>query len=92
MGRAVVRATFQIGKRGKVAGVYVEDGSVVRNAVARLLRGGEKLHQGQIVSLKRFAEDVKEVAQGHECGVGLEGFQDFHEGDVLEVYKKERVS
>lgn len=92
IGRAVVRASFQIGKRGKVAGVYVEEGSVVRNAMARLVRDGERLHQGQIVSLKRFAEDAKEVAQGFECGVGLEGFQDFREGDTLEVYKVERVS
>jgi translation initiation factor IF-2 len=91
LGRAVVRAVFDIRKRGKVAGVYVEEGVVRRNARVKVLRGEELLYDGQIASLKRFTEDVKEVSTGLECGVGLDGFQDFQEGDILEVYTKERV-
>jgi translation initiation factor IF-2 len=91
LGRAKVRAVFQISRRGKVAGVYVEEGEIRRNAQAKVIRDGEALYDGQIASLKRFKDDVKEVAAGFECGVGLDGFEDFEEGDTIEVYKKERV-
>ncbi len=92
LGKAEVRAVFQISKRGRVAGVYVEEGVVRRNAHARIVRDGEVIYDGQIASLKRFADDVKEVTEGFECGVGLEGFGDFQEGDIIEVYEEERVS
>lgn len=91
LGRAKVRAVFHISKRGKVAGVYVEEGGIRRNAQAKVIRDGEVVYDGQIASLKRFKDDVKEVAAGFECGIGLDGFEDLEEGDIIEVYKKERV-
>ncbi len=92
IGHAEVRATFRISKVGNIAGVYVEDGIVKRNARARVLRDDEEISDGAISSLKRFTEDVSEVAAGLECGIGLDNFQDFEEGDILEVYRKERVA
>ncbi|TKJ31817.1 MAG: translation initiation factor IF-2 [Chloroflexi bacterium B3_Chlor] len=92
MGHAEVRATFRASKLGRVAGVYVEDGVVKRNAQAKVLRDNEEIYDGTITSLKRFTEDVKEVTEGLECGVGLADFTDFEEGDIIEVYKKERVA
>lgn len=92
VGHAEVRAIFKIRRVGKVAGVYVTDGQVLRNGLARVLREGQVIHEGPLASLRRFTEDVKEVNTGFECGIGLEGFDDFTEGDVIEIYKKERVS
>jgi len=92
IGHAEVKAIFNIPRKGKVAGLYVSDGKVTRDALARIIRGeGEVVYEGQISSLKRFAEDVKEVNAGYECGLGLEGFEDFKEGDTIEFYKRERV-
>ena len=91
MGHAEVRAVFHIRRRGNVAGCYVTDGEVARNAWARVLRGGEEVFDGQVDSLKRFQEDVTEVKAGFECGVGVAGFDDLEEGDVLEFYREERV-
>jgi len=91
IGHAEVRAIFRIPQRGKVAGVYVTDGQVTRNALARISRNGEVVYDGRVNSLKRFTEDVKEVNTGFECGVGLEDFNEFVEGDVIEFYRKERV-
>jgi translation initiation factor IF-2 len=91
IGHAEVRATFRIPQRGKVAGVYVTDGQVTRNALARISRNGEVVYEGRVNSLKRFTEDVKEVNTGFECGVGLEDFDEFVEGDIIEFYRKERV-
>ncbi len=92
LGHAEVRASFRASKLGRVAGVYVEDGAVKRNAQVRVLRDSEVIYDGAINSLRRFTEDVNEVPEGLECGVGLDGFTDFVEGDILEVYKKERVA
>jgi translation initiation factor IF-2 len=91
IGKAEVRATFEIPKVGRVAGCYVLEGEVRRNARARLFRQGEQKFEGPIASLKRFAKDVREVKAGYECGIGLEGFHDIQVGDVLEFYVKERV-
>jgi translation initiation factor IF-2 len=91
IGKAEVRATFEIPKVGRVAGCYVLEGEVRRNARARLFRQGEQKFDGPIASLKRFAKDVREVKAGYECGIGLEGFHDIQVGDVLEFYVKERV-
>ncbi|MGD2206522.1 MAG: translation initiation factor IF-2, partial [Anaerolineae bacterium] len=91
IGHAEVRAVFRISRRGNVAGCYVTDGLVSRNAMVRVQRGGEELFDGSVDSLKRFQEDVTEVREGFECGVGVAGFDDFEEGDVLEFYKMERV-
>jgi translation initiation factor IF-2 len=91
MGHAEVRAVFHIRRRGNVAGCYVTDGEIARNAWVRVLRGGEEVFDGQVDSLKRFQEDVAEVKAGFECGVGVAGFDDLEEGDVLEFYREERV-
>jgi translation initiation factor IF-2 len=91
IGHAEVRAIFDISKVGKVAGVYVLDGIIKRNALARISRDGEKVYDGRVASLKRFKEDVTEVRAGFECGVGLEGFQEFVIGDIIELFKRERV-
>ncbi|HPL29092.1 MAG TPA: translation initiation factor IF-2 [Anaerolineae bacterium] len=92
IGHAEVRATFRIPKIGTIAGSMVTDGTAARNARVRVLRAGQPLHEGRVASLRRFTEDVREVAPGHECGVGVEGFDAFEVGDVLEFYRKERVS
>ncbi len=92
IGHAEVRAIFGISRIGKVAGVYIEDGTVKRNARVTVLRDSEEIYDGTINSLKRFTEDVTEVPTGLECGIGLDNFQDFEEGDILEVYTKERVA
>jgi len=92
MGHADVRAVFRIRRRGNVAGCYVTDGLVTRNAWARVQRNGEEIFDGPLDSLKRFQEDVSEVRTGFECGLGIAGFDNFREGDVLEFYKEERVS
>jgi len=92
IGHAEVRAIFKISKVGKVAGVYVLDGKITRDALARIQRDGNVVYDGRVASLKRFTEDVKEVNAGFECGLGLEDFQDFVEGDIIEFYKKEKVS
>jgi translation initiation factor IF-2 len=90
VGDAEVRATFRVSKVGVVAGCYVRHGEARRNAYARVFRGGEKIHDGRVASLKRFEKDVREVRAGFECGVGLEGFEDFEVGDMIEFYVKER--
>ena len=90
VGEAEVRATFRVPKVGVVAGCHVRRGEARRNARARVFRGDQQLHDGHIASLKRFEKDVREVRTGFECGVGLEGFQDFEVGDVIEFYVQER--
>ncbi len=92
LGHAEVRATFRVSKLGRVAGVYVDDGSVLRDARVKVLRNGEQVHEGGIVSLKRFTEDVDEVPAGMECGIGVDNFTTFEEGDILEIYRRERVA
>ena len=92
VGRAQVLAVFRIPQRGRVAGVRVIDGKALRSAMVRVLRDGKVIHDGKMASLRRFTEDVSEVGTGFECGIGLETFRNFEEGDVLEFYRKERVS
>lgn len=91
LGRAEVRATFHVPKVGVVAGCYVLEGKVAKNALARLVRDGTVVYEGRISSLKRFKDDVREVAQGYECGIGLENFNDVKIGDVIEAYVQEKV-
>jgi translation initiation factor IF-2 len=90
VGEAEVRAIFRIPKVGTIAGCYVRDGEARRNARARVFRGEEQLHDGHVGSLKRFEKDVREVRTGFECGVGLENYDDFEEGDMIQFYVKER--
>ena len=85
-GHAEVRQVFQIRRRGQVAGCYVQDGAINRNDSVRVLRNNETLAETKLASLKRFQEDVREVQQNFECGVSLEDFADFQEGDILEFY------
>ncbi len=91
-GHAEVRAVFRIRRRGNIAGCYMTDGVATRNSWVRVLRDEEELFDGRIDSLKRFQEDVPEVRAGFECGIGLSGWDDFEEGDILEFYQEERVS
>ncbi len=90
-GHATVRATFGVGRRTRVAGFYVNDGQIQRSSTIHVLRGGQRLHQGEIASLKHFKDDVRSVNTGFEGGLVLEGFNDFEEGDLLEAHRSERV-
>ena len=91
-GTAEVRKVFRTTKSGAIAGCMVLSGTITRNARARLLRGGEAIYDGKIESLKRFKDDVREVASGYECGIGLEDRDDIREGDVIEAYVLEEVA
>jgi len=90
-GHAEVRAIFSAGRHAKAAGVYVNDGVLKRNAFIRVIRNKEVILQSSIASLRRFKDDVKEVASGLECGVGVDGFNQFAVGDVIEAYRKDKV-
>jgi translation initiation factor IF-2 len=89
IGRADIKEVFRVPKVGAVAGCYVTDGHVERNAHVRLLRDEVVIFEGKVGSLRRFKEDVKEVQSGYECGIGLENFQDIKPGDVFELYQIE---
>jgi translation initiation factor IF-2 len=91
IGHAEVRNLFKISKVGTIAGSMVMDGKIARSAKARLLRDSKVMFEGDIESLKRFKDDAKEVASGYECGITLSGFNDVHEGDIIEAYIMERV-
>jgi translation initiation factor IF-2 len=85
-GEAEVRQVFSVPRVGRVAGCYVRSGTITRGSRVRFLREGVVIWKGEIASLKRFKEDVREVAAGYECGIGLENFQDLKPGDVIETY------
>ncbi len=87
LGTAEVRETFSVPKIGLVAGCHVSDGKMVRNALARLLRDGVVVHSGKLGSLRRFKDDMREVAKGYECGIGLENYNDIKIGDIIEAYE-----
>jgi translation initiation factor IF-2 len=91
LGRAEVRELFRVPRVGVVAGCYVTDGKVIRNAQVRVVRDGKVIHEGPMASLKRFKDDVREVASGYECGIGLERFADLKVGDTLEAFTQEEV-
>ena len=91
LGQAEVRQTIRVPGVGVIAGSYVVDGKVTRNSMIRVLRDSVVIFEDKISSLKRFKDDAKEVAQGYECGIGLEKFNDIHVGDVLEAYVMEEV-
>ncbi len=92
LGKAEVRQIFRIKKIGIIAGSYVIEGELRRNASMRLVRKGQIIHEGPVGSLKRYEEDVPEVRRGFECGVSLRDYDDIQEGDVLECYIKEMVA
>jgi len=87
LGDAEVRQTFRVPRLGVIAGSYVRNGLIKRNAKARLLRNGVVVYDGKIASLRRFKDDVAEVREGFECGISIENFQDVKEGDVIEAYQ-----
>ena len=91
LGRAEVRQTFKVPKVGTVAGCYVLEGTIQRNALARLLRENVVVYTGKLSSLRRFKDDVKEVQAGYECGIGLEKFNDIKVGDVVECYEMREI-
>lgn len=91
LGKAEIRQVFTIGKTNKIAGCYVTEGKIVRSKDAVLYRNGEEIFRGAIDQLKRFKDDVKEVAQGFECGISFSKFNDIQIGDIIEVSTKEEV-
>jgi translation initiation factor IF-2 len=92
LGYAEIRQVFNITKTGKVAGCYITEGLVKRGAGVRLLRDNVVIHQGELSQLKRFKDDVREVARGYECGLSFAGFQDLQVGDMVECYETEIVA
>ncbi len=91
IGTAEIRQTFKVSNVGTIAGSYVLTGKVARNAGIRIIRDNIVIHDGKLISLKRFKDDVKEVDKGYECGLQIDGFNDIKEGDQLEVYIMEQV-
>ncbi len=91
VGRGAVLQVFHV-KKAQVAGMRITQGKAARNSTAHVIRGGTEVYSGPVASLKRFTEDVKEVAEGYECGLALEKFNDFHEGDQVDFYQKVKVS
>ena len=91
LGRISVRDTFKVSGVGTIAGAYVQDGKVTRNAQIRVVRDGIVIHEGKIASLKRFKDDAKEVTAGYECGIGIENFNDIREGDTIEAFEMVEV-
>ncbi len=91
LGRVEIRKTFKVSRIGTIAGCYVTDGKVTRDAKVRLIRDGIVIYEGKLDSLKRFKDDVREVSQGYECGLTIEGYNDIKEGDVIEAYTVEAI-
>jgi len=92
LGQAEVRAIFRVPRLGVVAGCYVTQGTIPRDARVRLVRESVVVYEGRIGSLRRFKDDVRDVAQGYECGIGIEGFQDIKEGDLIEAFDVREVA
>ena len=90
-GQAEIRSIIKVPKVGNIAGSYVTDGKITRHSKIRVIRDGIVIHDGEIAALKRFKDDVKEVASGYECGISLERFNDFKEGDIFEAYILEEI-
>jgi translation initiation factor IF-2 len=92
LGTAEVRATFRVPKLGVIAGSYVTQGTITRDGRARVVRDSVVVYDGKVASLRRFKDDVREVAAGYECGIGIENFQDIKEGDLIEAYEVREVA
>jgi translation initiation factor IF-2 len=91
LGRAEVRNTFNVPRLGTIAGAAVLDGVIKRGSFVRLMRENKQLFSGKMASLRRFKDDVKEVAQGFECGIGIENYNDLKPGDIIEAYEIEET-
>jgi translation initiation factor IF-2 len=92
LGRAEIREVFSVPKIGNVAGCYILDGKVLRNSQVRLLRDNVVVYEGKLSSLRRIKDDVKEVASGYECGIGLENYHDIKIGDFIEAFEIEKFA
>jgi translation initiation factor IF-2 len=92
LGRAEIRETFKVPKVGVIAGTFVLDGQINRNAEVRLLRDNVVVYTGKIASLRRFKDDVSEVKSGYECGIAIGNFSDVKVGDVIEAFRIEKVA
>jgi translation initiation factor IF-2 len=90
-GDAEVREIFSVPKVGKIAGCFVTNGEITRGSKVRFLREGTIIWKGAIASLRRFKDDVREVRQGFECGIGLTDFQDLKPGDIIETFEEREV-
>jgi translation initiation factor IF-2 len=90
-GEAEVREVFAVPRVGRVAGCYVQSGTITRGSKVRFLREGTIIWKGAISSLRRFKEDVREVQSGFECGIGLTDFQDLKQGDIIETYEEREI-
>ena len=91
LGKIEVRQLIRVPNVGTIAGGYVLTGKVTRSAEFRLIREGIIVHEGKIGSLKRFKDDVKEVAKGYECGIGFESYNDMKEGDIIEAFHQVEI-
>ena len=91
LGHAEIRNTFKVSGVGTIGGGYVQDGKISRNSQVRIVRDGIVVHEGILSSLKRFKDDVKDVAAGYECGIGIENFNDIKDGDIVESFVMEEI-
>jgi translation initiation factor IF-2 len=91
IGHAEVRKIYKVSKVGTICGCYVQDGKIMRNSKVRVIRDGVVVHEGELASLRRFKDDVKEVVQNYECGMQVENFNDVKEGDIIEAFVMEKV-
>jgi translation initiation factor IF-2 len=92
MGKVEVRQVFTIPKAGTIAGAFVTEGKITRKAQVRLVRDSVVIYTGKVGSLRRFKDDASEVTQGYECGVGIEGYNDIREGDIIESFEMETIA
>ena len=92
IGKAEIREVFTLPKVGTIAGCHVVSGKIERNLEARLIRDSVVVYQGKIASIRRFKDDVKEVASGYDCGISIEKFQDMKQGDIIEPYILEEIT
>jgi translation initiation factor IF-2 len=92
LGHAEVREVFKVSKVGTIAGCYVKDGKIQRGSKVRVLRDQAVIFDGELESLRRFKDDVREVAEGYECGIQVAKYQDLKQGDVIEAYTIETVA
>jgi translation initiation factor IF-2 len=90
-GEAEVREIFRVPRIGAIAGCYVTNGTITRGSKVRFLREGTIIWKGDVSSLRRFKDDVREVASGYECGIGLSDFQDLKEGDIIETFEEREI-
>jgi translation initiation factor IF-2 len=92
IGEVEIRKLFKVSKVGTIAGAYVRSGRITRDSGVRVLRDSVVVYEGKLGSLKRFKDDVREVAEGYECGLSIENFNDIKEGDIIEAFTTEQVA